>query len=108
MRVLQVNISEFRSIDNQKLPAEGQVVLFGPNSAGKTSVLEAAEHFITRVDVGRTDPAEVWQLDLRGSVFFDLPAADMADSADAETYRWLLCGERSDEHGWEWLGEGDE
>lgn len=43
MRLLEVNISEFRSITDQKLKADGLVVLFGPNSAGKTSVLEAAE-----------------------------------------------------------------
>lgn len=43
MRLLEVNISEFRSITDRKLKADGLVVLFGPNSAGKTSVLEAAE-----------------------------------------------------------------
>ncbi len=47
MRLLQVNISKFRSIADQQHTAGGLVVLFGPNSAGKTSVLEAAEQLIT-------------------------------------------------------------
>jgi energy-coupling factor transporter ATP-binding protein EcfA2 len=106
MRLLQVNISEFRSITDQKLPADGLVVLFGPNSAGKTSVLEAAEQLITRAELRRVDPADQWQVRADGSVFFDLPGADLPGTPDAETYRWLLCGERSDETTWDWLGDG--
>ncbi len=37
MRLLRVNISEFRSIADQELTAEGLVVLFGPNSAPWTA-----------------------------------------------------------------------
>ncbi|MGN6796850.1 MAG: amidohydrolase family protein [Gaiellaceae bacterium] len=46
MRLLKIQIEDFRSIYNQSLPADGLVVLFGPNSAGKTSVLEAATELI--------------------------------------------------------------
>jgi hypothetical protein len=50
VRLLQVNISEFRSIADQQFTAEGLVVLFGPNLAGKTSVLEVVEQLITGGD----------------------------------------------------------
>jgi energy-coupling factor transporter ATP-binding protein EcfA2 len=106
VRLLQVNISNFRSIADQQLAAEGLVVLFGPNSAGKTSVLEAAEQLITRADIRRVDPAELVEVYADGSVFFDLPGADVPGSRDAEIYRWLLCGERSNAREWDWLGDG--
>ena len=41
MRLHAIFIKDFRSIRNQWLPADGLVVLFGANSAGKTSALEA-------------------------------------------------------------------
>jgi hypothetical protein len=106
VRLLNVNISGFRSITDQQLTAEGLVVLFGPNSAGKTSVLEAAEQLITRAEIRRVDPADQWGVYADGSVFFDLPGADFTGSPDSETYRWLLCGEHSDEPAWDWLGDG--
>jgi energy-coupling factor transporter ATP-binding protein EcfA2 len=106
VRLLQVNISEFRSINNQELAADGLVVLFGPNSAGKTSALEAAEQLITQAEIRRADPADPVEVYADGSVFFDLPAADVPGSADAETYRWLLCNAHSDERAWDWLGDG--
>lgn len=106
MRLLQVSISEFRSIADQKLAVEGLVVLFGPNSAGKTSVLEAVEQLITRAEIRRVDPADLAEVYADGSVFFDLPGADVPGSPDAEIYRWLLCGERSDVQEWDWLGNG--
>jgi hypothetical protein len=81
-------------------------VLFGPNSAGKTSVLEAAGQLIARAEIRRADPADQMEVRAEGSVFFDLPGADVPGSADAEAYRWLLCGEHSDEGAWEWLGDG--
>ena len=91
MRLLQMTISEFRSIADQKLALTGLVVLFGPNSAGKTSALEAAEHLITRADIRRVDPAERWDVNVLGSVAYALPDAEMPGSADADTYRWLLA-----------------
>jgi len=60
VRLLQMTISEFRSIADQKLALTGLVVLFGPNSAGKTSALEAAEHLITRADIRRGWPRLVF------------------------------------------------
>src|SRR6266567_3651524 len=105
VRLLRLDIAGFRSIRYQALAAEGLVVLFGPNSSGKTSVLEAAEQLIARSAIRRTDPAEVWELYAEGSVTFALPAADADGSSDAEVYRWLLCGDHSDERAWDWLGD---
>ena len=31
---------------------------------------------------------------------------DVPGSPDSETYRWLLCGEPSEEAAWDWLGAG--
>jgi recombinational DNA repair ATPase RecF len=57
VRLLRLDIDEFRSIENQWVPADGLVVLFGPNSSGKTSVLEAVEQLITQAGTLRADPA---------------------------------------------------
>lgn len=81
-------------------------MLFGPNSVGKTSVLEAVEQLITRAEIRRAYPADQWDVYADGSVFFDLSEADIPDSPDSETHRWLLCGESSDEQAWDWLGDG--
>ena len=113
MRLLRVDIDEFRSIENQWLPANGLVILFGPNSAGKTSVLEAVEQLITQAAALRADPAETSELDVTGSVTFALLGADLHGSEDARLYRSLLCGEyaRADAFGssddpWGWLRDG--
>jgi len=106
MRLLQVNISEFRSIAEQVLPADSLVVLFGPNSAGKTSVLEAVELLIAPSEPRRVDPGAREDVFAYGSVFFELSGADLPGSADAETYRSLLCGEHGDEPTWDWLEDG--
>ena len=72
MRLLNVEIEQFRSIEDQWIPADGLVVLFGPNSAGKTSVLEAVEHLITQAGTLRPDPGADEDPTVQGSVTFDL------------------------------------
>jgi ABC-type Mn2+/Zn2+ transport system ATPase subunit len=108
-----INIEDFRSIDHEWLPADGLVVLFGPNSAGKTSVLEAAEYIVTQAGVLRSDPVDPEEAYVMGSIAFVLPAVHVEGSDDARLYRSLLCGEyvtpgvfdETDEP-WQWLGEG--
>jgi hypothetical protein len=110
---LRIDIDQFRSIDHEWLPADGLVVLFGPNSAGKTSVLEAAEYIVTQAGVLRSDPVDPEEAYVLGSITFVLPAAEVAASGDARLYRSLLWGEyvtpgvfdEMDEP-WQWLGEG--
>ena len=58
LHLLGVEIEQFRSIEDQWVPAEGLVVLFGANSVGKTSVLEAAGYLITQAGVLRSDPGD--------------------------------------------------
>lgn len=113
MRLLLVDIDEFRSIENQRVPVEGLVVLFGQNSAGKTSVLEAVEQLFTQAAALRADPADTSDLDVTGSVWFGLPGADVPGSEDARLYRSLLCGEYAKAGGsgsswdpWGWLRDG--
>lgn len=113
MRLLRLDIARFRSIEDQWLPANGLVVLFGPNSAGKTSVLEAAEQIVAGAADLRTDPGGEEEF-VDGSVSFALPAAGAAGTEDAQVYLSLLRGEhsRSDElfgfsdDPWGWLGDG--
>jgi predicted ATP-dependent endonuclease of OLD family len=55
VRLLRIDIESFRSIEDEWLPAAGLVVLFGANSAGKTSVLEAAEQLMSQAGTLRSD-----------------------------------------------------
>jgi recombinational DNA repair ATPase RecF len=75
VRLLRIQIKEFRSIYQQSLPADGLVVLFGPNSAGKTSVLEAATELIRTSATHRSDPGELDEVYAVGSLWFSLPGA---------------------------------
>jgi hypothetical protein len=106
VRLLKIQIEDFRSIYDQSLPADGLVVLFGPNSAGKTSVLEAATELIRTSATHRSDPGKLEDVFALGSLRFDLPGAGTAGSPDAEIYRSLLCGEYTDGWAWDWLGQG--
>jgi AAA domain, putative AbiEii toxin, Type IV TA system/AAA domain len=114
VRLFSVEIEHFRSIQDQRVPLEGLVVLFGPNSAGKTSVLEAVQDLISQRGNFRSDPGgEDDDTGALGAVFFELPEADIAGSTDARLYQELLRGEL---HGpdlfgnpqdppWAWLDE---
>ncbi|HET9896319.1 MAG TPA: AAA family ATPase [Streptosporangiaceae bacterium] len=111
MRLLCIDIEEFRAISNQRIPAEGLVVLFGANSAGKTSVLEAAENLITQALSVRVDPGSREEPYVLGSIWFELPAADVAASQDAQLYASMLRSEllkpdlfdEPPEFPWKWL-----
>jgi hypothetical protein len=103
MRLLGVTIEEFRSIRGQWLPADGLVVLFGPNSAGKTSVLEAAVELLRAGSHLRTDPGLLEDVWAQGSVWFTLPRARTSGSSDAEFYRAFLSGEHAGSRAWDGL-----
>ena len=93
MRLLELYIEQCRSVRNSVLPLEGLVVLFGPNSAGKSTVLEAAGELLGASGRLRRDPGDDWSEHYAmGSVFFELPAAGLPGSADAELMRDLLVG----------------
>jgi len=103
MRLLGITIEEFRSVRGQWLPADGLVVLFGPNSAGKTSVLEAAVELLMAGSHLRTDPGLLEDVWAQGSVWFALPRAGISGSPDAELYRAFLTGGQAGGHGWDGL-----
>jgi predicted ATPase len=110
--LLRVDIDHFRSIKDQWLLANGLVVLFGPNSAGKTSVLEAVAEVITDAGGLRSDPGQVDDEDVMGSVTFALPKAGTAGTDDARTFASLLSGEQAgpslfgeSTYPWPWLAE---
>lgn len=112
MQLLRVNIEKFRSIESQWLPAEGLVVLFGPNSAGKTSVLEAVAEVMTAAGTFRSDPGQVDAEDALGSVMFVLPDAGTAGTEDAQAFASLLSGEQASSslfgeptYPWPWVRE---
>ena len=105
MRLHAIFIKDFRSIREQRLPADGLVVLFGVNSAGKTSVLEAAVELLTAVSSSRVDPAEPEDEDApaTGAIWFTLPDAGISGSPGAGLYTALLTGEHADGQAWEEL-----
>ena len=93
LHLLGIDIENFRSLEDQWVPADGLVVLFGPNSAGKTSVLEAVDDLISQTGALRADPGADDDPLVIGSVIFGLPAADVAGSEDSQLYASLLRGE---------------
>jgi hypothetical protein len=105
MRLHAIFIKDFRSIRKQRLPADGLVVLFGVNSAGKTSVLEAAVELLTAVSSSRLDPAvpEDEDVPATGAIWFTLPDAGISGSPGAGLYTALLTGEHADGQAWEEL-----
>jgi hypothetical protein len=113
LRLLRIYIEQFRWIEDQYIPAEGLIVLFGTNSAGKTSVLEAVDDLITTAGSFRPDPGAQEDPFVLGSVMFALPAADFVDSDDARLYVAFLRGEYSKpdlfggppQYPWGWLDE---
>jgi len=112
VRLLRVDIDRFRSIEHQWLPASGLVVLFGANSVGKTSVLEAVAEVITNAEGFRSDPGQVDDEYVIGSVTFALPKGGAAGTEDARTFASLLSGEQAgpslfggSTYPWPWLAE---
>ena len=105
MRLLGIFIEDFRSIRNQVLPADGLVVLFGANSAGKTSVLEAAVELLTAASSSRIDPGELedYASAPTGSIWFTLPDAGISGSPGADLYTALLVGEHAGGQAWKEL-----
>lgn len=79
--------------------------MFGANSAGKTSVLEAAVELLTAASSRRIDPgwAEDHDMSAEGSVVFTLPDAVISGSPGAELYAGLPTGEHADGQAWEGL-----
>jgi predicted ATP-dependent endonuclease of OLD family len=75
VRLIRIHIDEFRSIQDQPIPAEGLVVLFGANSTGKSSALEAVGYLVAQAGALRSDPGDPNDGSVSGNVWFDLPAA---------------------------------
>ncbi len=92
MRLLSVTINEYRSIDGASLPLEGMVVLIGPNSAGKTTALEAVSEALRAKGAVRVDPGDRDQPVHGAEVEFELPGAALAESDDRQLLRDLLAG----------------
>ena len=112
LHLLGIDIENFRSLKDQWVPADGLVVLFGPNSAGKTSVLEAVDDLISQTGALRADPGADDDPLVIGSVIFGLPAADVAGSDDSQLYASLLRGEYIKrglfgitQDPWSWVGK---
>jgi hypothetical protein len=106
MRLIKFEFEDWRLLQHQDLPATGLVVLFGANSCGKTSVLEAVEELLTRKQRRRFDPAEgPGDPPISGYVWFELDQAHIAGHPEAELHRALKAGEVT-ETAWAILGAG--
>src|SRR6516162_2945251 len=106
VHVSKLFVEQCKSIEEQEIPLEGLVLLFGANSSGKTNVLEAISEVLGSAFNSRYDPAGD-SLQIMGLVHFDLPRADMRREPDAEIFRALICGEYEDGTNWPWLGGDD-
>src|SRR5947208_16481169 len=97
MRLVKFEFDDWRLIQQQELPASGLVVLFGANSSGKTSVLEAVEEILTRNRRRRFDPAQgQGEVPTSGYVWFELDGANVPGNPDAELHRSLKTGEMTE------------
>lgn len=103
MRLLQLHITECRSVVEGVLPLEGLVVLFGPNSGGKSTILEATRELLGAKGQLRRDPGDDGgDPYAMGSIWFDLPAAGLSGSADERLMRDLLVGAFADQKTLPW------
>lgn len=107
MRLLHLEIEECRSVVDGLVPLEGLVVLFGPNSGGKTTVLEAVRELLGTPGGLRRDPgSDEGDPYAAGRLWFDLPGAGLSGSVDEILMRDLLVGVyASRRKPWTWLDQ---
>jgi hypothetical protein len=98
-------VEQCKSIHDQEIPVEGLVLLFGANSSGKTTVLEAISDIVGSGVEARFDPADQYSRVIMGVVEFDLPGAGLGREPDTELFRALICGEFGDGTSWKWLDD---
>src|SRR5580704_5783993 len=94
-----------RGVPYGLLPLDGLVVLFGSNSGGKTTVLEAAGQLLGSEGHLRRDPGDDGGDPYAvGHVWFDLPGANLPTFEDHRIMRDLLAGKHlADGHPWSFL-----
>ena len=105
MHVLSLLINRSKSLHDQEIPLDGLVLLFGANSSGKTSVLEAISQILGSEMEVRIDPADYDSRVVHGMVEFDLPGVATGKEPDAELFRRLICGEYENGTSWKWLDD---
>lgn len=101
MRLGAIRIGDFKSIWQQVVPLDGLVVLFGPNSAGKTNALEAVTSFIDGDEsIVRFDRADLEGLHEAGEppwsgswLLVELTHADVDGHSDRTWRERLWAGE---------------
>lgn len=91
MRITRIEIDQWRVLKGTWLPLDGLLVLYGTNSSGKTTVLEAVSSMLAgarpRIDPFVNDPSVG---DAKGRIFFELDCAEVPGHADAELYLRLM------------------
>jgi hypothetical protein len=106
LRLNAIVIEEFRSLLDATLPLDGLVLLFGANSSGKTTVIDAVRELLSAgTGEMRRDPfgEETGDPYVDGSVVFELVGSGLAGHPDAELHRRLFTGELSSGYpDWPW------
>jgi energy-coupling factor transporter ATP-binding protein EcfA2 len=91
MRIARIEIDRWRVLKGTSLPLDGLVVLYGANSSGKTTILEAVSSMLAgarpRIDPYVNDPGVG---DAKGRIFFELDCADLPGHPDADLYLRLV------------------
>lgn len=106
LRLNAILIDEFRSLRDTTLPLDALVLLFGANSSGKTTVIDAVRELLSAgKGEMRRDPfgEETGDPYVDGSVVFELVGSGLAGHPDAELHRRLFTGELSNGYpDWPW------
>jgi hypothetical protein len=110
VRLRALVIEEFRSLAHVGIDPDGLVVLFGANSSGKTTVIDAVRELLAGQGEIRRDPfSNEGEPMVEGWVIFELVGMDLEDHPDREFYRRLFTGELSKgdvEWPWRFIDEG--
>lgn len=95
-----LHIGDYKSLKGARVPLDGLTVLFGPNSAGKTNVLEAVRSFISGADTDRVDRSDFNSAHPDGDPYWidsvlaiELADVDVSGHADASWYDRAWTGE---------------
>lgn len=77
MKVVQLNISNFRCIKSAELQFDGHTLLVGPNNVGKSTICEALDLVLGPDRISRFPPVE--EFDFHNANYLEAPVEEGAD-----------------------------
>ncbi|HET9731933.1 MAG TPA: AAA family ATPase [Acidimicrobiales bacterium] len=92
MRIVAVDLREFRSLKHAHLGLDGLVVLFGRNSSGKTTIIEGLREVLAGGERYRPDPFREPVDSVEADVWSELIGSELPNHPDAHLHRELFTG----------------